>query len=317
MSKNTKYDSNSTIERCPHDEENPYTMVSNELIRDSSISPNCRWLIIYLLSNKDKGWRINAAQIINHVKKFIGRDCVYNTLDEAIESGYISREIYKVNNMKRYRYFVSEKPKFKKFLRYPEPQYTENQGSKERTSLEEGTSKESIGNATPVDNPVVEDSIVSASPTAAQGSIPFHGKKEIDLTSPEVLEILELESSYITFFRSEIVSRWIIKHGPYRVLNNIKYFLEVIMRQKKEIPKPEAWMETALKKDYAAKNALEIRNKQFAVNLKKKYGLKDLKINSRYCIHTETGNDFYYHLPEEVFKLSLKRMFEKTIGEKK
>lgn len=127
---------NSYIQKCPHDAENPYCMVSNALIRDSSISPACRWLIIFLLSNKSN-WRIEAGSIIAHLKGMpgYGRDNVYALLNEAIKSGYMKREEIIVKGLKRYNYFLSEKPKFKKSLPYPETPYTENQGTTEGSSL--------------------------------------------------------------------------------------------------------------------------------------------------------------------------------------
>src|SRR5947209_14298432 len=43
-----------TIERCPHDGENPFAQISRDLIRNKTISLECRMLIIYLLSMSDK-----------------------------------------------------------------------------------------------------------------------------------------------------------------------------------------------------------------------------------------------------------------------
>lgn len=134
--------SNSTIQRCPHDAENPYAQISRALIRDQSISPNCRWLIIYLLSNKD-GWKISTAQVAKHVKEFLGRDNVWKIFDEAIEAGYILREENKNGNLKNgYRYYVSESPKFKKCFRRTESQCTEAQGTENTEHKEEYPSKE-------------------------------------------------------------------------------------------------------------------------------------------------------------------------------
>lgn len=115
-----------TIQRWPHDAENPYTMIQNSLIRDESISPNCRWMLCYLLSNKP-GWKINVLQIYNHVKKFIGRGRVYSLVDEAIEAGYMKKEICKKNNLRNgCKYYVSEKPIFKKCFRHPDIQEAED-----------------------------------------------------------------------------------------------------------------------------------------------------------------------------------------------
>lgn len=134
-----------TIQRCPHDSENPYTMVRNDLLRDENISPNCRWLISYLLSNR-QGWIIKISQIINHVKPHMGRDALYTVLKEALSSGYMMQEEYYEKNLRRVRYFVSETPKFKKFFRRPENQDAGDQDAekpydKEETKKEE-TKKE-------------------------------------------------------------------------------------------------------------------------------------------------------------------------------
>lgn len=112
-----------TFQRCPHDPEHPYSMVSNALIRDQSISPECRWLIIYLLSNR-QGWKIKISQVVNHVKGQIGRDRVYQIVNEAIEAGYIKRDKIKKGNLEYVVYYISETPKFKKCFRHPEPQDT-------------------------------------------------------------------------------------------------------------------------------------------------------------------------------------------------
>lgn len=130
MNKHTQLQisSQETIERCPHDSENPYSMISNALIRDEKISPACRWLIIYLLSNKT-GWKIKVSQVATHVKSFMGRDSTHALFNEAIDAGYIKREeIIRPNSggggLKRYIYILSETPKFKKCFRYPENQDT-------------------------------------------------------------------------------------------------------------------------------------------------------------------------------------------------
>lgn len=134
---------NHTIERCPHDSENPYTMVRNDLIRDASISPNCRWLIMYLLANKD-GWTIKMSEVMNHVKLHMGRDKVKALFNEAIEHGYIKRVILKRANprggmLNTYHYIVSELPKFKKCYRWTENQETGDQETGQ-ASTKEGTS---------------------------------------------------------------------------------------------------------------------------------------------------------------------------------
>lgn len=138
-----------TFQRCPHDRENPYTMISRDLIRDKSISPECRWLIIYLLSNEGS-WKIHIREIVNHCEGLIGRNRIYEIVNEAIEAGYMKREKFLVNGLTRQRYYVSEVPKFKnnlpptpelkKCLRHPGFRDTENQYGKEVASVSFATS---------------------------------------------------------------------------------------------------------------------------------------------------------------------------------
>ena len=115
-----------------------YTIVPNALIRDKTISPNCRWLIIYLISNK-AGWTIKSRQLWEHTKGFIGRDGIRKTLNEAIEAGYILRKMLSrdtpTGKIRGYSYTVASTPKFKKCLPEPDFQGPENQGTKELLSL--------------------------------------------------------------------------------------------------------------------------------------------------------------------------------------
>jgi len=127
------------IERCPHDKENPYVMINVEILRNPNISPECRWLICYLLAN-DKGWRINRKQVANHVKEFLGRDRTDKIFQEAMDAGYMKRVEILVKRkgggaLRRCKYFISETPKFKNSFQCPRiqgsgVQCTGNQGDK-------------------------------------------------------------------------------------------------------------------------------------------------------------------------------------------
>lgn len=110
----------SSIQRCPHDGENPYSMISNELIRDERLHPSCRWMLIYLLSNKS-GWKISTKQIANHCIQHHGckRDSVYGWITQACEAGYMKKEMKIERGLHRCIYILSETPKFKKCL--PDP----------------------------------------------------------------------------------------------------------------------------------------------------------------------------------------------------
>jgi len=141
-----------TFQRCPKDPENPYSQISNALIRDITLSPECRWLLIYLLSNRD-GWKINTSQIITHVKGLMGRDKVYKVVNEAIDAGYMMREVVKKGNLIRYVLYISESPKFKKSFRFPGFQDPEDPHYKK--TIDKKTIPKSISNKNTVSEPSV------------------------------------------------------------------------------------------------------------------------------------------------------------------
>lgn len=130
-----------------------YTIVPNDLIRDKNISPNCRWLIMYLSSN-DPSWSVKISQVIKHAKGFLGRDKIYKLVKEAMDAGYINREerLIKADKgyQRRYVYKVAKSPIFKKSLllpgfqdpdvQHPDDQHTSELLSKEILSKEEDNS---------------------------------------------------------------------------------------------------------------------------------------------------------------------------------
>ncbi len=137
-----------TIERCPHDRENPYAMVSRALIRDSSISPNCRMILIFLLSNDAKKWVIRVHQVWHAFDEYMGRDKTYNLINEAIEAGYMRKEEYFQGNLKRCKYYLSEEPKFKKCYRRPDFQDPEHRDPENKDALERASSQEETNQET-------------------------------------------------------------------------------------------------------------------------------------------------------------------------
>ena len=112
------------------------------------------------------------------------------------------------------------------------------------------------------------------------------------------------------YFREHIVTAWIIKWGPKIVLSTIRFFFNILKSQKQPIQKPEAWMESAFKNNFAELDETSRENKAFAEKLKKEYGLVSLKINKRYCQDTARGKDYYYYLPCETFQKAIQQLAE-------
>ena len=96
------------IIRAIHDKDHPYTVISNALVNDQSLSLNALAVMTYLIS-KPHDWRVRADDIQRRFQ--ISRGKVYGILDELMERGYLSREIIRQGGrVKECRYTVMEHP---------------------------------------------------------------------------------------------------------------------------------------------------------------------------------------------------------------
>ena len=100
-----------TIRRAQHDRKNPYVMVNKGLITNPALSPQCRWLLIFLLSHPND-WEIKASYIQQHLEghKGYGRQSIRFLIKEAVSAGYMAVEYYTEGNLRRLRYLLYEEP---------------------------------------------------------------------------------------------------------------------------------------------------------------------------------------------------------------
>jgi len=67
-------------------QESYFTIVSNDVIKDSSLSMQAIGLYAYMVSN-NKDWKFYKSELPNHFKN--GRDAVYSAWNELVEKGWI------------------------------------------------------------------------------------------------------------------------------------------------------------------------------------------------------------------------------------
>ncbi len=101
---------NYSIERCPHDCDNPYVIANRDIIRNPSLSPSAKWLLIYMLTF-DRSWKFSKTYIMKN--QDLKKDALNSMFKELIKEGHIKEEQYVVKGLKRVKYLVSELPKFK------------------------------------------------------------------------------------------------------------------------------------------------------------------------------------------------------------
>ena len=324
-----------------------FTSVPNDVIQGFYLSANALAVLVTCLSYPND-WKYRPVSIWKNLK--LSRDKTYAAFDELVEKGHCIRIRSLRGNLRAevdYIFFdqiitcqdyikenekelsasniqVEHKWNFKKCFRHPEPWNPEGgepEGQEVLNKIEQRRSiKESIrpivhNSSQPKDSPPSAPPPTPPPPKKpsqdSTNSIPSYSEGfSIDFSSPELLELIEMEPEYAPFFRPEIVTRWIKIYSQKTVLETVKFFFQVKSKQAKPIPKPEAWMEVALKKKFTEVDKSTKENKEFAENLKKKYRLQSLKINKRYCQDTETGKDYYYYLPPEVFQRALQQLIE-------
>lgn len=97
------------------------------------MSVDCRMLIIFLLSNK-REWRINMTQLIDHFSPWMGSRKIYAVMKEAIEAGYVKREIIRdahKRNFKKFKYLIFSRPQLKECLPFGNSAQMQNCHTKE------------------------------------------------------------------------------------------------------------------------------------------------------------------------------------------
>lgn len=107
-----------SIERSPHDNKNPYSMIRNDLIKNKKLSTNCRFLLVFILTHIDSV-KLSGKFLCNILKGSMSKNKVYECINEAISHGYMKREMIKENNLIRYKLYISESGSFKKSFRFP------------------------------------------------------------------------------------------------------------------------------------------------------------------------------------------------------
>ena len=102
-------DQKKSIIRKMKNKENPYTMVSNSVIRDQRLSWKSRGLLVYLLSLPDD-WTIHIQELAKHGPD--GRDSVSSGLKELKALGYV--QVVEIRDergrIERWEYRVYEEP---------------------------------------------------------------------------------------------------------------------------------------------------------------------------------------------------------------
>jgi len=225
---------NATFELCPEEKELPFSMIPNELIRNKDLSPNCRWLIIFLLSNSSN-WVIRMTHIHEHLGDFFCKEFIYKIISEALNSGYLKREKYLETGLIKYKYIISRTPKFKKLCTYPVSQETVKPDRKEeQESLLHKDSKEQQREAELLEPaaPVVVPFIYHCLQILEEHSVTQLDKERLtknfteDIVKDAISAIsqIEIKTTYIQSLNIACKNKWKPNKTPIKIIEENKKF---------------------------------------------------------------------------------------------
>lgn len=106
--------------------------------------------------------------------------------------------------------------------------------------------------------------------------------------------------------KTEELERWIRKRGGFIIISN----LQLMVKQKKPISNYAAWMETAIRDDWAKLKKNEPINRKFAEDFKSKKSWTELVILKKYCTIERMGYDIPFNFEPETFKETLMSKYE-------
>lgn len=286
----------------PDEKPDPFTTIPNELIRDETVSPQCRWLLIYLLSNK-KGWNINLRQIINHLKphRGYGRESVRTIVNEAIAAGYMKKTARLKGNLRQgFIYYISKSKAFSNNFSDNPDSGLPNPGQpqtglhkKEHTSSKEEDKKEHIEEK-------------EASPTSAAKALPSASSKRkkikeefievterVSLTKSQSQSLLEKANGNEDLVRSwaNKLSEWKIGKGIVGGSGDYQAILNWVIK--------------------AVDGTEQINeNLKFAKKMHSKYkDFSDMVLDKKGVVNGFTGKDVPFNLPNVLFRERLCGIF--------
>jgi predicted transcriptional regulator len=132
-----KQENNVRICRGKHDRENPYVMISKEMLRDPELSVRDKGILCYLLSFPDD-WITNPSSVAKALG--IARSTIYLALSKLIELGYATKEEIKDSKGRFssviysfYEIKLENPQKIKEKITVSEKPYTEKPDTENRT----------------------------------------------------------------------------------------------------------------------------------------------------------------------------------------
>lgn len=301
----------SILIRDQHDKENPYTMISRNLIRDKNLSMEARLLLIHLLSNDGRKWEIRVNCLIKEFQGHCGKQKMYDLINECIQAGYIFRKQENKGKFSSFHYIVSEYPKFKKCLPlpgfpdagFPDPA---KQDAKER-AIPSVCNQEQFEDISPLNPPQKNKPPAQFSAAASELREFFIQNIKRNDAEFEVRNVAKWDKDFDALLRLDM-----------RDKDEVKKIIDFLCKDKKALSYcmcpdkiRKKWGELRMRylgqKEQIMKDSNMILVRNWQQNNPQEF--KFLKFTKDYVMNVNSGKELSLNLPSETFKREFSRMF--------
>lgn len=311
LKENVNEKSRKTILRQAH--KKSYTVITNKLAQDNTLSLRARGLMLYLLSLPDD-WQIHINQLVKILKE--GRCVISNILQELKEAKYIHH--HKMGFKEGWQYFVFESPTqddaFKEFLRtiqvceeFANPNCSENTPPLQSTksTYTKDPSSFSSPSAYAESNDSSNDSKKSL-----KKSLPFSKEKKegprggcktkYQLKKEQIPLFQEMRSA-VSDGTDEVLMIIIRTNGPERIRNALQA-LKMAKDCQRPIRSHVALLRHLIKNAGDLPNEHSDANRLYALAMIEEYGLNQVKLRKTSVFFESLHKDISLSLQTEIFR---------------
>jgi hypothetical protein len=131
--------------------------------------------------------------------------------------------------------------------------------------------------------------------------------RSLSFNSEDVEAVKIFGESRGVFLRREDIARWLRIYDSDRIIKNID-----LLSRRSCVRSPSAWLENALKTDFAMEPTRIAENRSYALQYQQTMKWNDLVVTQQYCRSSVAHNDLSFKLPPPVFANALGNMHEKV-----
>lgn len=256
----------------------------------------------------DRTWSYDSIKALSIIFDFWTRNQIEHTISSLKDQGVLVTGNYSKNNLNRTVWYAFSDEK--KFI---ETEYFQKKlPISEKSEMHIGKKRNVYKGSDVSDNDVSKESDIKRSKesiksdeTSVKSLASFSEKKE------DIARLIARIDHFNLPIKAKVVERWCATYGLKKVTDTLELYGK--RSKTKTIPNPEAWVESALKKNYVGEPDVKAKNIKFSQEFKDKHQWHNLLIQKTGVVIEGTGIDFSFMENPELFQKKIKQYYEKTL----